>query len=88
MASALTKRGTDGTGKGCYRSRDQATYKAFQLASGVLKKDGFPGTSTMNLLESVLTPIGVPMPACPRYPWKAAGGWNHPNAPTLAEWNS
>lgn len=76
-------------GKPPFRKRSQALYKKFQSASGgVLKVDGFPGTSTMNLLEGVLSQVGVTVAPAPRYPWTAAGGWNHPNAPTLAEWNS
>lgn len=76
-------------GKPPFRKRSQGLYKAFQSASGgVLKVDGFPGTSTMNLLEGVLSQVGITVAPAPRYPWTAAGGWNHPNAPTLAEWNS
>jgi hypothetical protein len=88
MANALSQRAADGTGMGCYRQRDQGVYKAFQTATGALKVDGFPGTGTMTLLQPILAQVGVPMPPCPIYPWKAAGGWNHPNAPTLREWQS
>ena len=76
-------------GKPPFRKRSQQLYRNFQSASGgVLKLDGFPGTSTMNLLEGVLSQVGITVAPAPRYPWKAAGGWNHPNAPTMAEWNS
>lgn len=87
MANALASRAADGTGKGAYRLRDQAIYKAFQTAVS-LNPDGYPGTGTMTMLSAVLGPTGVPMPQVTIYPWKAAGGWKHPNAPTSAEWNS
>lgn len=87
MANALASRAADGSGKGAYRARDQAVYKSFQSAAQ-LKADGFPGTGTITMLQAVLGPTGVAMPQVPIYPWKSAGGWNHPNAPTQAEWNS
>lgn len=73
-------------GWGGYRKSDQYLYKAFQAATG-LTKDGYPGKGTMTMLQSVLAQIGRPMPNVIIYPWKAAGGYKHPNAPTLAEWN-
>ena len=75
-------------GGGGYRKSDMGIYKAFQSASGgLLNVDGWPGTSTMTLLSSTLAGIGQTMAPVVVYPWKAAGGWNHPNAPTQKEWN-
>jgi|HubBroStandDraft_5_1064220.scaffolds.fasta_scaffold62605_2 hypothetical protein len=87
MATALTSRASDGTTGGPYRKRDVPVYKAFQAAAG-LAADGYPGTGTMTMLDAILSQAGVPAPSVPIYPWKSAGGWNHPNAPTSAEWNS
>lgn len=75
-------------GGGGYRKSDQQLYKTFQSATGgVLGPDGWPGTSTMTMLRSTLAGMGEAMAPVVIYPWKSAGGWKHPNAPTSAEWN-
>jgi murein L,D-transpeptidase YcbB/YkuD len=86
MAVALQSNG--------YRLSDQAIYKAFQAAQG-LTQDGFPGTNTMNALQSVMQSYGATWPFTDGYttntivvyPWSASGTYDGVNAPTSAEWN-
>jgi hypothetical protein len=72
-----------------YKQRDQAIYKAFQGAAGLAPPDGFPGTHTMTVLQSVLQSAGIPIANVHVYPWHSApgtSGYDGQNAPTLAEW--
>lgn len=79
MLSALIAHG--------YKACDQALYKSFQGLAG-LSTDGFPGLGTMHALANVLATMGQALPPdLPLYPWTKAGGWGHPNAPDLSEWN-
>jgi peptidoglycan hydrolase-like protein with peptidoglycan-binding domain len=79
MSNALTRNG--------YRLADQPIYKQFQTLAGTAA-DGFPGTTTMGLLQRALASMTppLPMPPVPIYPWKAAPGYNGVNAPTSAQW--
>jgi hypothetical protein len=73
-----------------YKLVDQPLYKAFQSAAGLVN-DGFPGTHTMGVLQSVLAAIPQPFANVPVYPWHAApgtSGYDGVNAPTWAQWTS
>ena len=69
-----------------YKKSSQPLYRRFELAIGA-KQDGYPGSDDMAQLRTLLADLGLAMPNVPIYPWKASGGWKHPNAPTQAEWN-
>jgi hypothetical protein len=87
MLTVLTTRMSDGSGRGPYRIEDMETYKAFQRAARVTS-DGMPGKGTMDRLKGVLSAMGLQLPAgIPIYPWKTSGGFHHPNAPEMREWN-
>jgi hypothetical protein len=87
MLDALTSRMADGSGRGAYRVEDMEVYKAFQRQARITS-DGMPGKGTMDRLKGVLSSMGRELPASiPIYPWKGAGGFHHPNAPEMKEWD-
>jgi len=69
-----------------YKKSDMVIYKGFQQKAG-LAADGYPGTSTMLKLETVLKGGGQQMAPVRVYPWRATGAYDGVNAPTAAEWN-
>jgi hypothetical protein len=87
MLSTLEHRMSDGSGRGAYRVEDMEVYKSFQRAARVTS-DGMPGKGTMDRLKGVLSSMGLSLPPeIPIYPWKGAGGFHHPNAPEMREWD-
>lgn len=87
MLAVLTNRMNDGSSRGAYRVEDVNLYKDFQRQARV-NTDGYPGKGTMSLLKGALTSMGLTLPpGLVIYPWTTAGGFRHPNAPTMAEWN-
>jgi hypothetical protein len=87
MVAVLSDRLADGSGRGAYRVEDMEIYKTFQRAAR-LNTDGYPGKGTMDRLKGMLSAIGITLPAAiPIYPWRSAGGFHHPNAPEMREWN-